>query len=406
LKRRALELCKSLIIVLLIGSVVLLTLSVNRGAVTAGSFSETAQSAATAASVDAAQPLAISARSSVGRTSYFGDFSSLDGAFERFGGYLAAALDSVSDSSVVSEADFLAALSRPGVCFVYPCEVSSALLASWLDASAPAQAFIAQRLLLSVSDGKISLMTAGDSFRSFPTGLDASSLNALLEGLQPDGSFFAFESGERTYAAVSPYSLVCETAPAPSAASASTPYSDAMRNAAAIALGFNPYGSSYRDASGATVYAESDGTFRMGSDGRIELHSSSGRFAAPSSSDAGLSDYARSLAARLSGGSAGDARLYLSSLTRSGSTVTAMFDYVLSGLIVARPDGPAVKAVFSGGILTEFTMALRSYTLVRDTPIPCLPARQAAAISARGALLELQYADLGTDELNAGWRSN
>jgi len=407
-KLRAKECCKSIAIVLLLCSLVLLTVAAIRGAGTvtaaAGSSGSGGAPAQETAS-DAAMPLEISALGTAGRVSWRGDFSALDAAFERYGGYLASAMDAASSGETISEADFLAALKKPGVCFTYPCALPVDLPASWLDASSPDTQVYAQRFLVTVSDRTVQLLIAGESYQRFDTGLDGAGLTAALEEVQPDGTFYACESGDAVCAALSPFTLFGGAGSPMPAASAANPAGDALLRAAATALGFNPYGGSYLDSTGATVYTESDRTLRAASDGTLTLQSSGGALTAPSASDAGLTGYAASLLSAAAADCLGDARLYVTGFSRSGSSATVSFDYILSGLPVSGPSVHAATFVFTDGILREMDARLRTYTLDASAKLSYLPVKQAAAISAKGSYLSLRYADSGADALSVGWKA-
>ena len=80
------------------------------------------------------------------------------------------------------------------------------------------------------------------------------------------------------------------------------------------------------------------------------------------------------------------------------------FDYILGGIVVRQPAGPAATVRFTGGDITELRVQLRSYTAGTDR-LSLLPAAQAAAIVPAGTVLAVSYADTMAQTLMAGWLS-
>lgn len=116
-----------------------------------------------------------------------------------------------------------------------------------------------------------------------------------------------------------------------------------------------------------------------------------------------LVEEARRLVELAAGDALGDARLYLSGLTRQGDTTVCTFDYVLSGVPVVLPGRSAATVVFTGASMTDFHLLLKTYTQSTQT-LHLLPPVQAAVLLPEGGRLTLLYQDSGTGTLTAGWR--
>ena len=75
--------------------------------------------------LNAAQPLRITVGNTAGRYTAQWDFASLDSAFDMLGGLLGQALDTAGDFTEVSSQQLTAALANPSVCFDYGFSISS-----------------------------------------------------------------------------------------------------------------------------------------------------------------------------------------------------------------------------------------------------------------------------------------
>lgn len=410
------ELCKSLIIVLLLLCAVFLALSIyvysgaespllNRlTAALDGTSVQPPRQDQTPTLTDAAQPLRISVLGSTGRASFQGDFAALDGAFEALGGYLAGALDTAGAPAEIPLTDFREAVARSGVYFEYPCAVPLDVLAAWLDADTELT-LTANTFLLTAENGQVQLfLSDGARCHRVSTELDEASFSAVLDDYPADGTFFALESPD--FERLDPLTLIDPTRTAVAAGQSANPCTEAFLTATATTLGFNPYGeASYRDDAGSTIYTETDCSLRIDTDGTLLLRNQAApsRFCANSAADGDRIEYARTLIEALTSGVAGDARLMLTGVTREEEQTIITFDYMLAGLPVRQADAAAVRAVFSGALLRELRLSLQTYTLSQTEQLGFLPAAQAAAVLPDGALLRLCYADGGDGTLRAGW---
>ncbi len=415
MKRRVLEIGKDLLILLLIGCLVFLTaasLPVEsiRSSPWLSSLlqpiapllglpqSELAYVETALPVLDAAQPLLISVRNDNGRATAMWDFQALDSAFETFGGILGEALDTAGDLKPVSQDRLQQALTGPSVFIGYGTALPADLLAIWLDASMEAGVPEAEAYVLALEGDAVVLYLIGSGCHAAATAVQAPTLSALLSQYKPDGSQFAFEAGSRAAA----LSLLPGPDAAVHAAASSNPCDSRYTEQLATNLGFNPYGdASYTDGAGNTFFTESNCALQVSASGQVTLTASSeDRFPVAGDGLDACVEAARQLVELVAGQTLGDARMYLSSLTQDGETVTCTFDYVLSGIPVAAGSHGAT-VTFSGGALLQLEVQVIRCTLSTLTQ-DLLPVAQAAAILPEGSRLILQYGGV-SGALTAGW---
>lgn len=345
----------------------------------------------------AAQPLTVSIQNSSGRHTAQWNFSALDTAYETLGGLLGQALDTVETFSEVRQFQLTQALSRPSVSFDYGFALPVSLVASWLDAE-DLLTETASMYILALEQDTVCLYLSGDTCRKAATQVDAAEFSALLEQFQPDGSQFAFESDSH----LAPLSILPGTVPrlvgAATESLAGVRYVDALANN----LGFNPYDAGrYTDSAGVTHFSESGGSLQIGADGTVRFLASTARITAPGSSMETLVETARSLLNLAVDTSGSSARLYLSDFAQAEDQTVCAFDYVLRGVPVRWPEGPAATVVFKGQTVTELTVRAVTFTF-NDQLQHLLPVAQTAAILPKDGSLQLQYHVSGS-EVTAGW---
>lgn len=410
---RTKETCKTIMIILLLLSVVLLSLTAIQYSGGDG-LSGIMQTLTGKASVppkktedptftDAALPTAITAVGPAGRISYLGQFAALDDAFAALGGQLAAALDTAGDSTELTRSAFLQKALEAELCFYYPGSVPLTVLAQWLDATGDDLTGSGRIFCLHRSENAVELLVEADgTCRSMTTEIDGAAFSAALETLGADGSFLAAEGGDG-YDHLDPLTVINPTFTDVHVVRASNPDESFPKNAA-TALGFNPYGDSVYSDGSSTTYTDSDATLRIGADGVLTLENSgqSRRFTAAGSGDDQRIELVRSLTETIAADRLGDSRLYFTELTTDGQTTTIQFSCFVEGMEVLRVDGPAVEAVFQGSVLTELTLRLRTYAVTSES-MALLPPRQAAAIAPAGTTLLPGYADVGDSTLQANW---
>lgn len=419
MKQRTREICKSLVILLLLLSVVLLSLLAvfysgaeipflnGLASRLRGEADQPPVRAQELALTDAAVPSLISVRTDAGRASFWGARGEQSGVYESLGGYLAEALDTAGEAVGVTEDAFLEAAMGDSLLFCFPGEVPLPVLAAWMDAYS--ERFLSADLfLLEVQDSAVRLLLKGQlGCYAMETRAAAGPLLRALRSFPDDGTRLAAETGDAVYRHLNPLTLVDPSAVSMSAAHSSNPCDEAFLTAAAETLGFNPYGdASYRDAAGSLVFTEADCSMRADSDGVIILRSQpqSSRFRAAGSDDGACIEFVRALLDGMADGRLGDANLQFTGVRHDDGHTTVEFSYILSGLPVLQSGGkPAAEAQFTGAALTDLQFRVRSYSLSQTETAALLPPAQTAAALEDGAALRLAYADLGEEKLSAGW---
>lgn len=346
----------------------------------------------------AAQPLSISIRNSSGRYTAQWDPSALDTAYETLGGLLGQALDTADTFSETRQFQLTEALKQPSICFDYGFSLPIALAASWLGVEADASVSGASRFVLALEDESVWLYLTDTTPLRALTQIDGTEFAALLEQFQPDGSAFAFETDSHLADLTVLPGSVPRLMGARTESLCSSRYVDALANN----LGFNPYDTGrYTDSSGVTHFSETGGSLKISADGSILFTATTARITAPGSSLETLVEEARSLLNLAVDVSGSTARLYLSGITQEENRTTCTFDYVLRGVPVRWSDGPAATVVFTDQTVTDLQVKAVTFTFT-DEPQYLLPPAQTSAILPKGSPLQLQYHVSG-NQVSAGW---
>ena len=324
----------------------------------------------------AAQPIAITVQNTAGRMSAQYDFAALDNAFEQLGGYLAQALDSAQGGHAVSQRELLAAFA----------ELPNA-----------------QWFLLAVEDGGVALYLAGTECYRCETAVSAAALEAALDSYQPDGSFFAFEDSSGAYKQAAALSLITPQTALVDAIAAN-PCEARFVASLASSLGFNPYGDAkYIDPAGTTSFTETTHALSVTAGGRVSFQVSEPleRFQSAADSRESRVEAARELLSTISGGTLGEARLYLTDVSEQDGQTVCTFAYFLNGVYVSAIEPAAVT--FEGTRITSASIVLRTLQPTAQ-PAALLPPAQAAAILRGGQPLALRYVERGEGDLTAAWK--
>ena len=350
---------------------------------------------------DAAQPLAISVSNSSGRYTARWDFTALDTAYETLGGMLGEALDTAQEFTAVRSGRVRTALVQPSVCFDFGFPLSAQLLASWLDAETDQTMPEGAMYILSLEEDQVALYLYGSGTYRADTQLDPAAFLTLLDQFAEDGSRFAFETNSH----LSDLTLIPGKDPTVLTAASANPCDNRYMEALATALGFNPYDETrYTDSSGVTWFSETNCSLQIASDGSVLLTSTAPeRFLASGDSTDILVEEARALVELAVGDVIGDGRIYLSGVTQKEDTTVCTFDYVLGGIPVSCGEETAAAVTFTGRTVTEFRILAARFTLTGE-PMKLLPHLQVSAIIPEGGSLTLTYERTGAGELSAGWK--
>ena len=419
MRKKVVELCKSLLIALLALSILALTIlalptrTLTQTPWLAAILSPFAQvlgmerasaplAQADETSAPAAQPVQISIMTAGGRSTLSYDFAALDEGYETLGGLLAQALDSADAPQQATRARLYEALGGESVAFVYPGALPADAVASWLGADGAALAGCdAWLFALSARGETAQLYLLGETALVADTQLASETITHAAGTYHPDGSQFLFENAAEPYAHLDGAALI-PAAPTLRGGELTNPCDSRFITALASRLGFNPYGdATYTDDAGNTFFSETNYTLQISADGRLRLRSQDRARLPASGGAAGQIQAARELLGQLLSGVQSDARLYLTGYTPTDTGAVCTFDYVLSGARVLQASGAGASVTISSGRITAVDAVLAGYTLT-DGTLTLLPAAQAAVLLADDTRMELCYAVSG-GQLSAGW---
>lgn len=334
-------------------------------------------------------------------------------ASERFaplGSLLSEALSSARFYTDISEAALLEALDRPSVYCDFlgslPLSVIGALMGGSGDDSLSARCLA----VAAEEDGSVALYLWDDSGACLRcvTALSLQDLEDVIGQYEQGNAVFAFDMTESaSAAAIRPLSLFLTEPVLPVLeGKAGTVSSGRLLSA----MGFNPHTQTrWTEAGGTEVIVDGDRTLRLRSDGSFSYQS--GGSSALSIASAGdtptLQEAAAGVSAMLGKLMQGESCLYLTSISRSGDTVTLTYDYHHSGIPIRFADGSCgAKVTLSGNAVSAVYFTARQYTAADETAL-LLPLRQAMAVAAQVPDRELLicYADYGTERVEPQWLS-
>lgn len=342
----------------------------------------------------------------------------VDTVFHQVAGFLMEALSSGEAPEPVSREEWERALRQaPGFCFDFQGEMPLSVLAGWLDGR------------LSVPDAtvrRVVLTAHGDSVALYYYDLQAESwyccdtqvvsdrqLAAAVEGLSPDGTFYAFEREET--AGLDPDTVLVPSAEELPVYGAANPAAGGRSVLEELMeeLGFKMSGCVFYSAAGEEVARSGSDTVRLSNKGVLEYAAdahSAAQF--PVSTVAGESEVwaavesCRQLAETVTRERRGEARLYLSRAKQSDNGWEIEFEYCLNGVPVSLRDGPAAAFSVSAGHITGFALRLRSYTADGTGQLILPPVQAAAAMGAlelEGREMQLMYRDRGEETVVPNW---
>ena len=416
MKHRIIEICKNILIVLLVGTLFLLSVAaiptqsirsvswLSRllqplAPLMGWSEAELTYVAEAYPVTDAAKPIAVSVMNDAGRYTAMWDFSRLDAELDTFSPFFSQAMDSAKNFHQVSDSQIQAALRTHSVYFAYGAPQHPAVLASWYDSELNPSVGNVDGCILAAEENVLVLYLLGETSYAATTSVSADELLSVLAAYEPDGSSFAFESQQT----LSSLSLIPGTRPCAPAVTISTDMDARALDALATTLGFNPYGEGrYTDDYGTVSFSEDGTSLEVTADGSITYFAETARFSAESTKPAVLVQTAQQFVDIVFDGVAGEGRLYLSRLTQSGEQTVCHFDYYIAGVRVVMTPAPVV-ITFTDRAITQAQVQRYGFISTSKTIYP-LPITQAAALLPEGSKLELTY-QIGPDgSLSAGWK--
>ena len=344
------------------------------------------------------------------------DQAACQALFQQIAGPLMEALSSAGTPQTISRRQWEAVLSSDvGVFLDFQGDVPVPVLMDWLSGGESPLDAVVRRLVLAVWQDGTALYyqdrTTGQYWRCPSEVVDPGALTETLSGLADNGVFYAFES--ELYRGLDPDTLLPQAAPAPAVYTASNPAAGGQKALESIVqdLGFSLNSTSFYPAD-EQVARSGDDSVRMSDRGVLFYQAGEGevRYPVPLRDGAPALresvELCRRLAAAVLGSRSGEARLYLISANRLDRGWEIDFGYSLNGIPVHLDQGYAARFVVTGGQVSQFTLRLRSYTANGGVSAVLPPRQAAAALAAQGMAggeLVLAYLDGGGDTLTAAW---
>lgn len=335
-----------------------------------------------------------------------------DSAFTTVEGLWEDALRQIASSEVIGYEDFEKALRLPGIYTAFPSPVPVCILSARLGLSTEDTTPLL-RLLLASDGGRIFLLlSTGETYYRCSTALTGEDLTATAEQLSGEACLFAFEQEN---SALHPLTVLPDVLPRYHTLNAAAAQEENVTEELLVFFGFNTHTTNrYTEASGTEVVMEAPRRLSVSPAGYISYIGTTSYapdgFRLSESSSPSVSELvggAYGLLQHLPGLQTGEERLYLSRVESSPEEglCTLCFSYMTNGLPVICSDGSAAAEItVTDGIITELSVLRRSYTAA-DSLSLLLPVRQASAIAANHAGLEmaLSYVDSGSNPVQVSW---
>lgn len=419
-KRRVIELLKSLLILLLSASAILLLIQTpliqDSGVLDllptdTASGGEQTEVTLTAA----ARPSRMAVCSGAARYGVQYDQDETDELFIRFGPLLGEALISCAEPETITERQWRGYLQGDGIYFDFTGEIPLSALGGWLQSDGVCDlSGTARRVLLAHGRGESVLLcyqdTENGGYRACVTGLDwALHLEPTIGTVSDNGARFAFE--EESWAQLlDPYTLITEEA-ARRIYSVSTPaLSGSERTRLLETLDYT--GRNHATVSGGELYLDGSDRLHILKNGRVSYSTTqAGKYPVAAAGSnvtvAEAIEAARQLAESTVGAHCGEAELYLMWAHRTQDGYHIRFGYRLDGSTVWLYDeGWAAEFYVRENCITEFTLNFRTYVssgeeallLSLDWTAGMLP-----GLTDEPRELILQYRDQGGSTVEPMW---
>ena len=336
--------------------------------------------------------------------------------FEDLGPLLTEALGSASDGRTVDEKEFQRALENNSIYYDFTTTLPLSLLDAWIGGSANAPQTPARALLLSsLQDGSVTLYgwdPEHDAYYCWSTTVTAETLSSAAERHSGESAEFAFLSGE-SYQALAPYTLISQARQTLPELSVASVLSSAECDQILMQLEFNVHSNSrYTESDSTLVIKQGLRTIRFEPDGTVYYSGTEADAAVLRPKHSGeaptlqeCTDAAWECISAITADRIGDARLYLlSAQADQNGNAEIQFGYMLGGFPIFHPDDITAQVTVEEGVITSFTVHLRSYTS-SEKSTALLPTLQAAAAVRSDGPAELLagYWDDGNDTLSPTW---
>lgn len=336
------------------------------------------------------------------------DGEALEECYHRFSALFGEALGSAGTAKEITQSQWRAALSEQGVFISYRSAQRPDVLAAWLGTTASAEIseVLGDMFIISGGEGENALLyyadTDGGKFYCCETAVTTNTLVNAASEFQPGGGAFAYET--EGLESVFPYTIIPAQTPAVSELAVSNPLGVTIEMSALYrAFDLNSGAlHQYEESDGTKVLVEGTKTLRVSPGGGITFSGEEGRGGAVSSIEALSSAYAAVSTVILP--YCGEGELVLRAVEKQGADHIITFDYSVNGIAVELPGGEyAAKFTVGAAGIEEAVLNLRCYSYTGAEEY-LLPVSQACAVaSSEGAeYIELVYRENG-GEVHAAW---
>lgn len=419
--KRALEWAKTLIIVLLSTSAILLAWQTGlfndylAALPLFGSVADLMRGATGvtepggAAIKEAARPFSIVITNEEGgRHGVRYDIDARDAIYESTSSILVEALGSASAPAEISEVEWRSALSGAGVFYEYVTPVRLSVLDGWLGARMTDTVEDARlrRVFVAFGEDRSRLYYQEHDSGIF-YGADTASAAGKTQGLETyaaNGAVFAFETGI-TGSENAPYMLIMPGIDHPDVRAASVGSSETLLQIAISAFGHeNETYTTYYLGADTLVCVGTQFNIRIFTDGRVMYRRTDIPAPDEEPRDPGKSELiemARIIVADSVGETCGSADVVFESFESDGDAAYVTFGYYIAGgRVFLYEDRHAAKITITYGMVTESELFFGNFTFTGEyTRLP--PERQ--ALAAAGGEFMLCYSDTGTEILQPFW---
>ena len=335
--------------------------------------------------------------------------------FQQVAGVLVEATSGAVTLETINREEWEAALTEQlGVYMDFQGEIPMPVLAAWVSGGSTQLQGTVRRMILTKEEGGIVLYYRNEEDGSFYRCVcemgDAEALEQALASFTDNGAFYAFESEE--YQVLAPDTLLFPNTPDLEVYTVSNPVNGGEDSLQELVqdLGFSLNSTNFYSTD-EWVARSGDDSVRLSDRGAVEYTAGDDNSILPVIAEDGNSLYqsvetCRKIAVTLMNGRCGDARLYLSGVQETQNGLEIEFDYSLNGIPVCLDQGNAARFTVSNGRIVQFTMWFRSYASSGTTWAVMPPKQALAAFSAlnlEGQELLLTYTDGGGDTVTAGW---
>ncbi len=366
----------------------------------------------------AAIPVRMAVGTALSRYGVQYDQDAVDALFDQTASLLGEALASADSPSGLGEAAWQQLLSGECIYFGYLSPIPLSVLSDQLTGGVSSSALAGSTrhiVLAAGGDGMLTLSYQGEDggFYQCATALDASlHLEPIISSADPNGASFAFESSTLPDV-VDPYTLFIEEDVSALIYDSAVPLSlsdGGQVSALLAALAFSDQNQA--PVNDGYTFVDGEDTLRLLQGGSVVYHASGeGRYTAQPGLS-GAVDAAWALAEAAIVPLCGQARLYLLSAQADETQedcYTVTFGYCLNGSAVhLYEDGWAAVFEVEDGVVTDFTIRLRTYSATTQQAL-LLPAEKAAAaltaLTQSPRELTIQYRDTGGDQAQPYWNA-